>query len=202
MLSLIIGTTNEAKIKQIMGALAPLRIPIQGIADKNKLPEIRENGTTAQENARKKAIAYAKAFGQTVLSMDNALYFEGLSTEQQPGIAVRRIPGSSGRPSDEQLLNYYSDLIKKLGARVHGHWEFAICVADPKGHARETSIISPRIFTSLPSPKFIPGYPLESLQIDPESNRYISEMSQQEQDLFWQRTTGKELCEFVKSIDL
>jgi len=83
MLSLIIGTTNEAKIKQIMGALAPLRIPIQGIADKNKLPEIRENGTTAQENARKKAIAYAKAFGQTVLSMDNALYFEGLSTEQQ-----------------------------------------------------------------------------------------------------------------------
>jgi hypothetical protein len=43
---------------------------------------------------------------------------------------------------------------------------------------------------------------LESIQIDPETGKYISEMTTEEQAEFWQRTLGSKLCSFVKSIDV
>ena len=200
MKKLIIGTANEAKVKQIRGALASMGIEVTGVAGKELLPQIVEDGKTSLENARKKATAYAKALGEVVLSMDNGLYLDGLRDEEQPGLNVRRLPGRSGRPSDEDLLAYYSGVINRLGGKVKGHWEFGICVANPEGRTWETTIISQRVFVGVPSPKSVPGYPLESIQTDPETGKYISEMSQEEQDFFWQKAIGKKLCEFIQSI--
>jgi XTP/dITP diphosphohydrolase len=202
MQQLTVGTTNEAKVKQIRGALFPLGIRVDGIDDKSLLPDVKEDGVTAQENAKKKAVIYAKVLGKLVLSMDNALFIDGLSHQQQPGINVRRINGRNDRPSDTELLDYYSSLIKELGEKVKGHWEFAICIANPEGELRETTIISPRIFVAEPSSVIVPGYPLESIQVEPESGKYISEMSQDEQDIFWQKAIGKQLCDFVNSVSL
>lgn len=199
---LVIGTTNEAKVNQIRGALAPLAVEVLGVANKEKLPKVEEDGKTALENAHKKAAAYAQALGQTVLSMDNALYIAGLSQSEQPGLNVRRIPGSVGRPTDEELLSYYLGLVRNLGERVNGRWEYGICLAHPDGKLFETTIISPRIFVSSPSKKLVPGYPLESIQIEPETGKYISEMSQVEQDIFWQKAIGTQLCRFIKSTNL
>ena len=39
-----------------------------------------------------------------------------------------------------------------------------------------------------------------SKSVDPVSNRYISEMSQNEQDIFWQKAIRQQLCGFVKSL--
>ena len=199
---LIIGTTNEAKVKQIKGALLPLGVQVDGIKDKNSLPEVKEDGKTAQDNARKKAIVYAKALDRVVLSMDNALFIDGLKDEEQPGINVRRINKTDERPSDSELLEHYSLLISGLGEKVGGHWEFAICVASPEGEISEITINSQRVFVSKPSSAVVDGYPLESIQIDPDSGKYISEMSQDEQDLFWQKAIGTQLCNFVKSLYL
>jgi inosine/xanthosine triphosphate pyrophosphatase family protein len=180
--------------------LIPIGIEVRGITDKSLLPYVEENGTTGQENARKKAITYAKALDAVVLSMDNALYFDELLPEEQPGLNVRRINTTNVRPSDDDLLTYYSQLVKKFGDRTMGRWEFAICIATPDGRMEEINIVSPRIFTSLPSSKIVAGYPLESIQIDPRTGRYISEMTQEEQDLFWQEAIGKPLQEFVKKV--
>ena len=198
MKQIIIGTRNKAKLKQIQGALAPLQISVLGLPNV-ELPEIKEDGKTAQENAEKKAVAYAKALGQPVLSMDNALYLKGLPDKQQPGINVRRIEGRTDRPTDEELLVYYSKVIEGLGGQARGHWEFALCLAKPNGAIKKTTILSPRMFTSKRSQKSIEGYPLEALQIDPKANKYVSEMSQKEQDAFWQEAIGRQLCEFVKN---
>ena len=202
MKEIVFGTTNEAKIKQVRGALAPTGIVVEGVKDKSILPEVIEDGKTASENARKKSLAYAKTLGRTVFSMDNALYLEGLSVEKQPGLNVRRINGTSERPTDEQMLEYYSKLIGELGGRVNGYWEFGICIANPEGEYEETVIKSPRIFVSEPSKAMVEGYPLESIQIEPESGRYISEMPQNEQDLFWQNAIGKPLVEFVRGVKI
>ncbi len=93
MTTITIGTTNPAKVAQIAGALAPIGIEVVGVVDKKLLPEVIEDGTTVQENARKKAVSYAKALSRRVFSMDNALYLDGLSPQDQPGIHVRRIGG-------------------------------------------------------------------------------------------------------------
>jgi 8-oxo-dGTP diphosphatase len=199
MKKLIMGTTNPAKIAQVRDALVSAGIQVEGAADKKLLPEVAEDGTTVQENARKKAVAYAKALGQTVISMDNALFLDGLAPEDQPGIHVRRIGGSLAA-TDAELLDHGTALIASLGDNVTGYWEYGICIADPSGKVWETSLRTPRVFTSKRSNKSVPGYPLESIQIDPETGKYISEMTSEEMAAFWQRTLGAPLCAFVSNV--
>lgn len=196
------GTTNETKIKQIRSALSPAGIIVNGVSDKSLLPEVIEDGKTASENARKKSLAYAKALDQTVFSMDNALYLDGLDPKEQPALNVRRIGGTTSRPTDQQMLEYYSKLIERLGGKVNGYWEFGICIASSKGEFKETVIKSPRTFVNTPSKVMIEGYPLESIQIDPVSGKYVSEMTQVEQDIFWQNAIGKQLLEFVQKVKI
>lgn len=142
MQSITMGTTNQAKVAQIAGALSLIGVEVRGVQDKSLLPEVIEDGATVAENARKKAIAYAQALGITVLSMDNALYLDGLPEEDQPGIHVRRINGEV-RSSDDELLDHYQQVIHSLGGRIGGHWDFGVCVAEPDGRAWETVIRSP-----------------------------------------------------------
>ncbi len=52
--------------------------------------------------------------------MDNALYIAGLVDEEQPALNVRRMKGYPKRPTDEQMLEYYSQLIRNLGGEAEG----------------------------------------------------------------------------------
>lgn len=198
MSELIFGTSNPAKISQVQGALLPVDVTVRGIGDFGIELDVPEDGPTAADNARVKALAYAKELGQSVFSMDNGLYLDGLADDEQPGIYVRRIPGSTERPTDEEMIQYYTDLIAGHGGQMEGHWDFAVAIATAAGDVHETVIQSPRYFTATRSPKVIDGYPLESIQIDPESGKYISEMSTEEQDAFWQKAIGEPLAEFVQ----
>lgn len=198
---LIIGTKNKAKIEAIKSALQPLGLDVQGLPDQ-EFPEVEEDGQNVSENARGKAIFYSRAISQPVLSIDNALYFDGLAPDKQPGLNTRHIKGRANRLSDAEMLEYYLKLITDLGGRVAGYWEYGVCLAYPDGQNEVMDFKSPRLFVSPASPKMIPGYPLESVQIDPASGRYISEMSKIERDIFWQKTIGQELREFIKKSKL
>lgn len=196
----IVGTSNPAKQQMFRDALAPLCVHVRGTNDLGIVVDVDEDGATAQENARKKSLAYVQVAGALVVSIDNALFFDGVPDGEQPGVATRRVPGADGRLSDDALLAYYAERIAQLGGRVGGYWEFAICAADAQGHVFETTIRSRRTFVSTPSSVMIPGYPLESLQIDPESGRYCSELSAEEQAAFWQRAIGVEVCAFMQYV--
>jgi len=99
------------------------------------------------------------------------------------------------------MIEYYSKLIDSLGGKAEGYWEFGICIATPGGEYKETTIKSPRNFVSTPTTNRQAGYPLESIQIDPTTNKYIADMTQDEQDIFWQQAIGEKLLEFVKSVE-
>lgn len=202
MKALLIATTNPGKFSQLSDALKPLDLTLRSLADMPGADalEVEESGKTAQENARIKATAYAQQLNVVTLAMDNGLYLAGLAGAFQPGIYVRRIYGEGDypRPSDKELLAYYAGLIAGLGGKARGHWEFAVCIATPTGQVFETTLIQPRGFVSKPSPKIVTGYPMESLQIDPTTRRYIAEMTNDEKSLFWQALIGERLCTFVQ----
>lgn len=198
---LIFGTTNPAKVLQIRGALAPAGIEVNGVVDKSVLPEVVEDGKTANENARKKALVYAKALGKTVFSMDAAIYIDGVLSELQPGLNVRRIPNFVGRPNDEEMIDYYSRLIESVGGVAEGRSEYGICIATPDGRYKETLIVIPRRFISKPTTSRQNGFPLSSLTVDPILDKYTSDMSQEEHDSYWHKLVGNKLVEFVQSVD-
>jgi XTP/dITP diphosphohydrolase len=202
MKEIIFGTKNPAKILQIQGVLLPIGIKVKGIAEYKINIQPPENFETPQENARSKALTYAKAIGEPVLSMDNALYFEGLDPKDQPGVHIRRIASRTDRPADQEVLNYWTQKIEILGGSIKGYFNFAICFGYPNGKMVETIIRSDRIFVSKVSKVVIPGYPLESIQIDPITNKYVSEMTQAQQDQYWRNTIGKELVEFISRLNI
>lgn len=202
MKQIIFDTTNPAKLIHVQSALDSLGIKVIGLTGFENLPEVVEDGKTAQENARKKALAYCDMIAQPVLSMDNALYFDGVGDDDQPGIHTRRIPGFTGRADDEQIIKYYSALFDKYGGSVLGHWEFAICLVFPDGGIKEiTATTSNYCFTSRVHPNRMVGYPLESMRKTLDTGKYVVEVTQEERDEFWQSSIGKELKELFKDYE-
>ena len=194
---IIYGTTNPAKVAQVRDVLEPLGFTVKSLADFATQITVEEDGQTAEENARKKALAYAKELNRLVLSMDVALYIQGLPDDQQPGLHVRRIKDNE-RATDQELIDYYSGLVGRLGGRVDAYWRYAFALARPNGKCTSFTHDSPRIFVSRPSGKVVEGFPTESLLLDPESGKYISELSPSEVADFWRKTVGNPLVQFVK----
>jgi inosine/xanthosine triphosphate pyrophosphatase family protein len=197
MKEIIYGTTNPAKVKQVRDILAPLGFTVKSLVDFDNKIAVDEDGRTAEENAQKKALAYAQELNEAVLSMDVALYIDGLPDEQQPGLHVRRIDGNE-RATDQELIKHYSELVGGLGGRVNAYWRYAFALGWPTGKCVSFVHDSPRIFVSQPSKKVVEGFPTESLLLDPESGKYISELSTDEMAKFWQITVGEPLVKFVK----
>jgi inosine/xanthosine triphosphate pyrophosphatase family protein len=196
MKEIIYGTSNPAKVAQVRDVLEPIGFMVKGLADFNSEITVEEDGTTAEENAVKKAVAYAGELSMPVLSMDVALYFNDLPDDKQPGLHVRRISGKA-RPSDQEMLDSYAALAASMGDRIEGCWRYAFALAWPDGRKVSFTHDTPRIFVSKPSNKVVEGFPLESLQIDPISNKYISEMEKEVLADFWRDSIGIPLAQFV-----
>lgn len=197
MKTLIYGTTNPAKVAQVKDILTPLDFEIKSLADFSEQIVVEEDGQTAEENARKKAVAYSQALKGPVLSMDVALYIQGLPDDQQPGLHVRRMKNKE-RGTDQELIDHYSEIVKGLGGRADAYWRYAFSLAWPDGRCISFNHDSPRVFVSQPSEKVVEGFPTESLLLDPDSGKYISELSAEEVATFWQKTVGEPLVKFVK----
>lgn len=195
-MELVFGTKNKAKISQLQGALAPTGIRVIGLEQFGKLPIVEEVGDTLLDNAINKATTYAAAIGRQVLSMDNGLYFDELADSQQPGIHVRRINGID-RATDDELLSSYIKLINRHGGQMHGRFGYAVVLAQPNGRFTSTEINDKRLFVGDPCAQRLEGYPLESICIDPVTNKYVAAMSETERANFWQQVIGKPMSEFV-----
>jgi inosine/xanthosine triphosphate pyrophosphatase family protein len=196
---LIYGTKNPSKIAQVQDALKDLDIHIVGLGD--VAITVDEDRETPEENARKKAVEYAQELEKTVLSMDAALYFNDVDQSSQPGLYVRRIPGNPSA-TDNELIAYYTKLINDHGGSLDGYWEFSFALGWPNGASEAFVSQTHRTFVGLPDTNILPGYPLESIQIDPQSGKYITELSQDEQAAAWHETLGIPLAKFINHYHL
>jgi len=85
---LLIATTNQSKLKEIVAILGDLPLDLKTLKDFKGITEAEENGTTFSENARAKALHYAKATGMLTLAEDSGFEVEALNCE--PGIYSAR----------------------------------------------------------------------------------------------------------------
>src|SRR5690348_3766014 len=68
---LLIATTNESKLKEILAILGDLPLELKTLKDFKGVSQAEENGSTFAENARAKALHYAKATGMLTLAEDS-----------------------------------------------------------------------------------------------------------------------------------
>ena len=85
--SILVATTNPGKIAELR-AMLDADVEWLDLSDFPDIAEIEEDGLAFAENARKKAIGYAKATGLWTIADDSGLVIDAL--EGGPGIESAR----------------------------------------------------------------------------------------------------------------
>ena len=133
MQKLIIATSNPHKVEEIAAVLGQIGIACVPLT-RTDIPEPDENGATFEENARIKAIAYAKALGAIVLADDSGLEVDALGGA--PGVHSARYAGIGATRAERDAANN-AKLLRELAgvphARRTARFVCVLCVARPDG---------------------------------------------------------------------
>ena len=89
-MKILVATTNPGKLSEI-SAMLDLDIEWLSLSDFPDIQEIKEDGKTFAENARKKALGYAKQTGLWTIADDSGLVIDALGG--RPGVKSARFSG-------------------------------------------------------------------------------------------------------------
>ncbi|MDD5327924.1 MAG: XTP/dITP diphosphatase [Phycisphaerae bacterium] len=105
---ILVATTNPGKVAELR-AMLDLDIEWAGLSDFPNIQEIDEDGKTFAENARKKALGYAKQTGLWTIADDSGLVVDALAGE--PGVKSARFSGAKDK---ERTLLDHKNMAKVL----------------------------------------------------------------------------------------
>ena len=194
-MKLLFATTNPAKIKRYKSRLAENGIELITIKDLDLKLDINENGKNALENAYIKAKTYYDATKIITIGMDDNLFIEELPQEKQPGTHVRRVNGKV--LTDEEMMEYYSNLAKEYGGKLTAKWVYGMVIYNGKEAKEYTWSKSHFYFVDKPCDKRNPGYPLDSITIIPEYNKYYLDLAKEEKEKYKQNTNTNNVINFI-----
>jgi len=98
---ILIATTNPGKFAEI-SAMLGADVQWASLKDFPDITEIKEDGATFAENARKKALGYAKQTGLWTLADDSGLMIDAIGG--QPGVKSARFSGA--KDENRKLLDH------------------------------------------------------------------------------------------------
>ncbi|MEN9563097.1 MAG: hypothetical protein RIR73_1341 [Chloroflexota bacterium] len=127
---LLIATNNQGKVLELQELLRDSGIEFVTPAQINLQLEVEEDGSTYQENAGKKAIAFAQASGLISLADDSGLEVDALGGA--PGLYSARYspkPGAKDKDRRDFLLENLKDKPRPWAAHFHA----TIAIATPTG---------------------------------------------------------------------
>ena len=136
---ILVATTNPGKIAEL-SAMLDLDVEWLSLTDFPGVAQVEEDDLTFEDNARKKALSYAKATGLWTIADDSGLVVDAL--EGAPGVKSSRFSGA--RDEERTLLDHKNmtkvlELLKdvpkdKRTARFVCH----LCLAGPQKILVET----------------------------------------------------------------
>ena len=97
---LVIATRNPGKLREFRRLFESLDGDIVGLNEVGTVDEVEETGETFEENARIKAVEYARMSGELVLADDSGLEVDALDGE--PGVRSARY-GGEGLSDDDRV---------------------------------------------------------------------------------------------------
>ena len=194
-MKVLFATTNPAKVKRYVSKLQNEGIEVLTLKDINLKLEIEETGKNAIENALLKAKAYYEATGIASIGLDNSLFIEELPEEKQPGTHVRRVNGKE--LTDEEMIVYYTNLVKENGGRLTAKWVYGMAICNGNETRTYTWSKDHFYFVEKPSEQRTPGYPLDSISIIPEFNKYLVELTEQEKKSYKEQKSTDGVIEFI-----
>ena len=195
-MDVLFATENPAKVKTYLEPLKKNGINLITIKELDFKLEIDENGKDAIENARIKAKTYYDKLKIPTIGMDNNLFFTDLPEDNQPGTHVRRINGK--RLSDEEMIDYYIGLVKKYGnPYLTACWKYGMVIYNNDKEKDYSWSKFNFVLIDKASEKRNLGYPLDSITIVPQYNKYLVDLTKQEKDELNHNTGTDKVVEFI-----
>ncbi len=127
---ILLATNNSGKVAELSQMLTGLELEVVGLDAVSMVDEVPETGLTFAENARIKAIGYARQSGMTALADDSGL--EVFALEGRPGVLSARY-GGEGTPFAKKMKMLLDEL-KNAEKRDRGaRFVCAMAIADAEG---------------------------------------------------------------------
>lgn len=125
---LLLATTNTQKLKELQDHLTDLPVHCVGLRDFPEVTEVGETGRTFEENARIKALGYARQTGMLTLGEDSGICCDAL--DGAPGVFSARFGGESR--SDDANNRKLLEAMKNIpDEKRAAYYESAIALAGP-----------------------------------------------------------------------
>ncbi len=194
-MKVLFATTNPAKIKKYAEKLKKRNIEVLTIKDLGINLKPNEIGKNAIENAYIKAKAYYDTTKITSIGMDNNLYIEELPAEKQPGTHVRRVNGKE--LSDDEMIKYYCSLVNEYGGKLTAKWVYGIVIYDGKQPKEYSWTKNHFYLVDKPCEKRNPGYPLDSMSIMPECNKYFVDLTEEDKNQNKENYREDDVIDFI-----
>src|SRR3954451_19684687 len=130
---LVVGTRNRKKLEEIREILGGLGMELRDLGGYPDAPEVVEDGTTFEANARKKASELARHLGQWVLGEDSGLVVPALNG--RPGVYSARYAGRQGddAANNARLL---AELAPLPDDRRAAYYVCTAALANPSGEVK------------------------------------------------------------------
>lgn len=194
-MKVLFATTNLAKVRKYKEKLKENGIELITINDLDFKLDIDENGKNAIENAYIKAKTYYDVVKIPTIGMDNCLFIEELPEEKQPGTHVRRINGKELK--DDEMIEYYTNLVKQYGGKLTAKWVYGMVICNGKETKEYTWSKGDFYLVDKPCKERNPGYPLDSISVMPENNKYWLELTDDEKAKSKEENNKDKVVEFI-----
>ncbi|MEG2250161.1 MAG: non-canonical purine NTP pyrophosphatase [Bacilli bacterium] len=198
MKKILFATSNETKSKRFSKGLLKKDIEVINLKDLSIKLEEPEDGINSIENALIKAREAYKKTNMTVIGMDDSLYLENVPDNIQPGLYVRRVNNKT--LTDEEMLDYYTDLVKKYGnnGRINCKWIYGLALINKNGEEFTYTWSKDNFYmVDILSDKINPGYPLNTISKYKVTDKYFTDMT--EDDKKKVNVNEDDVVEFIAS---
>ena len=169
----VVGTRNRKKGEEIFELLRSAGIPCTDLSGFPDAPEVVEDGTTFEVNARKKATELARALHHWVLGEDSGLVVPGLNG--RPGVYSARYAGRHGddAANNAKLL---AELSGKTGDDRAAYYVSVAALADPAGNV--VAVVEGQCHGVIGTePRGTGGFGYDPLFVIPEYHASFGELS-------------------------
>ena len=181
--TILVATTNPGKVRELR-AMLDADVEWTSLADFPGIGEVKEDGATFAENARKKATEYAKATGLWTLADDSGLVVDALGGA--PGVNSARFSGERAKGSDRKTIDRRN--MEKLLSLLMGvpmekrtaRFVCCLCLAGPEKVLLETQGTVEGLIAA--EPAGTGGFGYDPVFFVPALGRTVAQLSDEEKN--------------------
>jgi XTP/dITP diphosphohydrolase len=180
---ILVATTNPGKVRELRALLGDA-VEWKSLTDFPEVAEVKEDGATFAENARKKALGYARATGLWTLADDSGLVVDAL--DGAPGVNSARFSGARAEGADRHVVDRKN--MEKLLSLLQGvpqekrtaRFVCCLCLASLEKVLVETQGTLEGVITETPTGTG--GFGYDPVVLVPSLGKTVAELGEEEKN--------------------